>query len=327
MHRDIVARLSEITAEERQLLGGSPTINRDLYMMGQGNTVYAEKLLPAGKLIDIRPHVRFCDFPAHSHNYVEIVYVCTGSVTHVVNGKTITLKQGDLLFLNQGAVHTVCRAEETDIAVNFIVKPAFFSEPLSMIGEESTPLRNFLVDCLCGNVAGGGYLHFEVSHLQPVQNLVENLLWILIENTPQKRKLVQTTMGLLLMQLLANTVSPTTEDTEISVVWKTLRYVETDYAHGTFAELVSRLHFDPSWLSRKIKQKTGKTFTELIQEKRMTQAAFLLRNTTQTVADISLAVGYENVSYFHRHFAKVFGCSPKHYRDNARLQEKTLFTQ
>ena len=52
-----------------------------------------------------------------------------------------------------------------------------------------------------------------------------------------------------------------------------------------------------------------------MQEKRLAQAAFLLKNTTRNVADISAAVGYENVSYFHRIFAASYGKSPKHYRD------------
>lgn len=314
MHKDILAQLARITPEEENLLNGSLTIDRDLYMIGTENTIYAEKLLSTGKLIDIRPHTRFCDFPEHAHNYVEIVYVCQGTATHIVNGKKIVLKQGDLLFLNQGAIHKVCRAEKEDIAVNFIVLPEFFSAPLSMIGEEQTPLRKFLVECLYGDVAGTGYLHFEVSQIYPVQNIVENLLWILIENTPNKRKIVQTTMGLLLMQLLVNTNALTTENEDDAVIWETLRYVETNYPHGTFAGLVEQLHYDPSWLSRKIKQKTGKTFTQLIQDKRMSQSAFLLKNTTNTISEVSVLVGYENVSYFHRHFAKVFGCSPKQYR-------------
>lgn len=126
MHQDIIAYLEKITPEVQRLLGGSPSIDRALYMIGPENTIYAEKLLETGKLIDIRPHTRFCHFPEHSHNYVEIVYVCKGSSTHIVNGKRILLQQGDLLFLSQGAVHEVCRAEREDIAVNFIVLPAFF---------------------------------------------------------------------------------------------------------------------------------------------------------------------------------------------------------
>ena len=53
----------------------------------------------------------------------------------------------------------------------------------------------------------------------------------------------------------------------------------------------------------------------------LAQAAFLLRNTDQNVSDIAVAVGYENISYFHRIVADAYGKSPKHYR----VQERTLF--
>ena len=46
----------------------------------------AGKLLERGKLIDIRPHTRFIRFPAHSHNYVEMIYMCQGSTVHTING-------------------------------------------------------------------------------------------------------------------------------------------------------------------------------------------------------------------------------------------------
>ena len=90
-------------------------------------------------------------------------------------------------------------------------------------------------------------------------------------------------------------------------------------------EAAQLLHYDLCWLSRQLKQKTGKTYTQLAQEKRLAQAAFLLRSTDRNVADISVAVGYENISYFHRIFAAAYGKSPKHYRDDAHLQERTLF--
>ena len=48
--------------------------------------------------------------------------------------------------------------------------------------------------------------------------------------------------------------------------------------------------------------------------KRLSQAAWLLRNTDQRVDDIALLTGYENISYFHRLFAARFGCTPRQYR-------------
>lgn len=315
MDGELLNRLRIITEEEQAILDGRQSIDRDIYMQGQDNTINSRKLLSLGKLITLRPHTRFIHFPEHSHDYVEVVYMCSGQIRHIVNGKELLLKQGELLFLNQRVTHEVCRAEEGDVAVNFIVLPDFFSTPLAMIGEEETPLRRFLVDCLCGQNSGSGYLHFQVSQVASVQNLLENLIRTLLSETPNRRKISQMTMALLLLQLLGCTETLVTEDRDEAAVWKVLRYVESHYSDGSLTELGEELHYDISWLSREIKRQTGKTYTQLVQEKRLAQAAFLLRNTDRNVADISVAVGYENISYFHRIFYAAYSKSPKHYRD------------
>lgn len=320
MDKEILDLLRGITAEEQAILDGKTIIDRDIYMQGQGNTINAQKLLSVGKLITIRPHTRFIHFPEHTHDYVEVVYMCSGQTVHIVNGKHLVLKQGNLLFLSQSATHEVCKAEEEDVAVNFIVLPDFFATTLAAMGEEETPLRKFLVDCLCGQNTGPGYLHFDVSGVKPIQNLVENLLWTLLRETPNKRKMSQMTMALLFLQLAGPEIL-LNDNQEDAAVFQVLQYVENNYVRGSFAEIAQRLHYDSSWLSRKIKHKTGKTFTQLVQEKRLAQAAFLLKNTSRNVADISIAVGYENISCFHRIFAETYGESPKHYR----MQERTRF--
>ena len=315
MNNTLLVRLQGITAEEQAILDGRTTIDRNLYMQGQESVVQARKLLAAGKLITVRPHTRFIHFPEHTHDYVEVVYMCSGQTTHVVNGETLILHQGELLFLNQTATHEVHRARQADVAVNFIILPDFFATTLAAIGDEETPLRRFLVDCLCNQSTGAGYLHFAVSQAAPIQNLVENLLWILLEDTPNKRKMSQMTMALLFLQLMGHTETLHTGDQSDTTVLEVLRYVETGYVQGSLAELAQRLHYDISWLSREIKRKTGKTYTQLVQEKRLAQAAFLLKHTERKVSDISFAVGYENISYFHRIFTDAYGKTPKHYRD------------
>ena len=84
MDKQLLEHLRSITNEEQAILQGRSTIDRDIYMQGHGNTINSRKLLSAGKLITIRPHTRFIDFPAHTHDYVEVVYMCAGSTTHTV---------------------------------------------------------------------------------------------------------------------------------------------------------------------------------------------------------------------------------------------------
>ena len=126
------------------------------------------------------------------------------------------------------------------------------------------------------------------------------------------------TMALLFMQLMGHTETLDTPDTEQAVIFKVLAYIESRYVDGRLTELAEQLHYDLYSLSREIKRKTGKNYTQLVQEKRLAQAAFLLKNTDRNVDDIANAVGYENMGYFHRIFKAAFGVSPRKYRMQIR---------
>ena len=76
----------------------------------------------------------------------------------------------------------------------------------------------------------------------------------------------------------------------------------------------AQLGYEIPWLSRAIKRLLGRTYKELLQIKRLNQAAFLLQSTRLPITDICAAVGYDNTSYFHRVFRRRYGKSPKEYR-------------
>lgn len=316
MNRELYEKLKEITQEEAEILKGRSEINRELYMNSQAGVIDSRKLLDSGKLIQVRPHTRFIHFPRHTHNYVELIYMCSGSTTHIVNDTQVVLNSGELLFLNQNAVQEILPAGENDVAVNFIILPEFFDQALYMIGEEENLIRDFLVECLRGEGSSAGYLHFRVSGVLPIQNLVENLIWTIRNNQQNKRSINQVTMGLLFLQLMNHTdkVESGRDNLDQGLMLAVLRYIEEHYRDGELTCLAEELGYDLYWLSRKIRQLTGRTYTELVQTKRLAQAAFLLTNTGLPVARIGEAAGYDNLSYFYRIFREKYGMSPKQYR-------------
>ena len=99
------------------------------------------------------------------------------------------------------------------------------------------------------------------------------------------------------------------------MLMKILRYIEENYRDGSLQEISSILHYQHPTLSRLLSRRMHKSFTELMQEKRLSQAAWLLLNTNKRVDEIARLVGYENMSYFHKLFSKSYGKSPKNYRD------------
>jgi len=314
MDERLIRKLAEKTADEEILLQRSDEAVQRVYMDEGSNVISGHKMLGTEKLITSRFHPRFVHFPEHSHDFVEIVYMCKGSTTHIINGMQVVLGTGDLLFLSQNSRQEILPAGEDDLMINFIVRPHFFQGTLRFLGSEETPLRQFIVRCLCES-AGSDYLLFRVAEEKPVQNLVENLLWMLVSEVPNRRSIDQLTMGLLFVHLLNCTDKLSVGSRSKDAIVHILRYVEENYASGSLTEIAEELHYDIAWLSREIKRKTGKSYTELMQEKRLSQAAWLLHNTRQKVSEIAVNVGYENVSYFHRIFAARFSMSPKKYRD------------
>lgn len=316
MHQELLKAMSVITEEEQRILDGRNDIDQHLYTEKKELIVDSEKLIQKGKLIQVRPHTRFVHFPKHRHNYVEVIYMCQGTTTHIVDGNEVVLEEGDLLFLNQNAQQEILPAGEQDIAVNFIILPEFFNTAFSMMGAEENSLKEFLVGTLCGKNDRTSYLYFHVSDILPIQNLVENMVWTIYYDMGNKRSCNQITMGLLLLQLLNHMDKMETGsmrfDTELT--GNVLNYIEGHYKNGSLSELALMMNYDVYWLSREIKKRTGKTYKELLQTKRMNQAVYLLTSSTLPVADIIESVGYDNTSYFYRKFKEKYGISPKDYR-------------
>lgn len=320
MDTELLRALSVITEEEQRILDGNGEIETRRYTKRKDLVVDAEQLIQRGKLIQVRPHTRFVHFPKHRHNYIEVIYMCQGTTTHIIDGHKVLLEEGDLLFLNPHAEQEIFPAKATDIAVNFIILPEFFDTAFSMMGEEENALRDFLIGTLSGNNGLSSYLYFHVSDILPVQNLIENMVWTIFYNMGNKRSCNQITMGLLFLQLLnyMDKMEIGSGKFQTELTGAVLGYIEEHYRNGSLSELAELLKYDVYWLSREIKKYTGKTYKELLQEKRMNQARYLLAHTKLSVNQIIALVGYENNSYFYRKFREKYGEMPKDYREREK---------
>lgn len=316
MRKELLDRLKKITEEEQALLDGQD-IQQDLYTSRREFVVDSGKLLERGKLIEIRPHTRFAHFPRHRHNYVELVYMCAGTTTHIIDQtESIRLREGDLLFLHQNVSHEILPASEGDIAVNFIILPEFFTRPLSMIERENV-LRDFLVSTLSGETSRMSYLHIPAKEIVPVENLIENMIWTLFENVPGTNTLNQTSMGLLLMNLskFAESINKSVPPQQgQNAVFSILQYIDSHYVSGSLSEISRNLNQPEYYVSRLLKNHLGQNFKQLLQARKLQQAAYLLSNTQFSIDAIIVEIGYDNSSYFYRKFRERYGCSPKEYR-------------
>ena len=97
-----------------------------------------------------------------------------------------------------------------------------------------------------------------------------------------------------------------------------LNYIQTNYQSVTLEELADKFHLSESYVSKYIKDKSGKTFGEHVAGVRMKKAKVLLKNGNMTVENIAYSVGYQNVEHFNRTFRKMFEMTPVQYRNANR---------
>ncbi|HWP69342.1 MAG TPA: response regulator [Rectinemataceae bacterium] len=99
-----------------------------------------------------------------------------------------------------------------------------------------------------------------------------------------------------------------------SLADRTAQLFEQDLVNICLSSIAGKLNISPNYLSAKLHQETGKTFSELLLDARMRRARFLLADPANRVGRISALVGYANTKSFIRAFRLYFGSSPTVFR-------------
>ena len=324
MREEILTRLSQINDEERKILDGETMVNKRLYTaFAKEFIVNSHRLMQDGERIALRRHTRFADFPAHGHNYVEMTYVCGGEVTHVIKHREVKMRAGDVLLLNRHTQHAVRKTGEGDIAVNVMLATECFHS-LAAALPMSSPLSSFMAENIRSN-GEAEYMLFSTEGVPPLENLFENLCYAMVGNDFTGVDTLKNTVALILRyfaEVPECTITSARHRSDAELLQARIEdYLHTDFRTATLSELATKLNLSVPYLSKRVRELCGMTFSRLLQEERFKEAIRLLEETDLPIGDIIIAVGYENTSFFHNQFRERYQCSPFRWRKNQRKGE------
>ena len=106
-----------------------------------------------------------------------------------------------------------------------------------------------------------------------------------------------------------------TDDVKDDRLMQMINYIQSNYQTVTLESMAEEFHLSTPYISKYIKDKSGKTFGAHVAHVRLKRAKTLLKNGNMTVENISYAVGYPNVEHFIRVFKKEFDMTPTQYRN------------
>ena len=106
--------------------------------------------------------------------------------------------------------------------------------------------------------------------------------------------------------------SPHEDTTRIDKVFE---YMLQNYTQEiSLTEMAEKVNMSVSAFCKFYKKRTGKTFTQTLNEIRVGHACKLFIENKKTVAEVSYLSGFKNLSYFHRNFKKITNYAPLEYR-------------
>jgi AraC-like DNA-binding protein len=108
-------------------------------------------------------------------------------------------------------------------------------------------------------------------------------------------------------------------DTTVSRLLPTLRFPVAWRAHPaetiSIEKLAELAELNPFHFSRVFKQATGMSPLQFVTRERMLQAQRLIRETSRSLIEIALEVGYTSPSHFAQVFRRMVGLTPTEFRN------------
>ena len=276
-------------------------------------TYTKEEKMTRSKIISVDKCPCVPKYAPHTHEFVELVYILSGSVEHTVDGKSYFLCEGDILFMNCGCTHSFCSDKEYSY-VNILFTP-------ELLGEQVVTFQNAfsLFSLTAFNEMRGGAEFGKVSFIskerRDIEAIISEMLYEYDARETYWENILITDLNKIIIKMLRKTNLGLMPN-ELDSMWQEIsEYIDRNLGEKlTLSELAQKCFYNPSYFSRIFKERFGESLMEYLMRKRVDYAITLLGETDASVDEISRQVGFSDRNSLYRAFAKYKKLSPSQYR-------------
>lgn len=263
--------------------------------------------------------------PAHSHEFIEFIYVVEGTGVHEYRGQSYNISEGDVFIIEPYVSHSYQANTDQLFVHNVIFQPSMLEKELSVLSQFTSFIGFFYIEPFFRNHANfqthlklGQHEHIEIM-IQLDRLLQEFTKKEMGYNVVIKSRLIE------LFVYLSRCYSkreqqqwPPIQD-ESTLFQDISNFIQSHYSQPLSLEQVSHLcRMSQSSFSVKFKQHFNKTFVEYRNGIRIQVAKGLLMKTNQKISSVAEQIGFEDLSYFNKLFKREVGTSPIKYRQQSQ---------
>lgn len=262
----------------------------------------------------------------HSHKYIEIVYILSGSAKHVIGDSCVTAQKGDLFIINPDVPHAFygnTESCEAFCAYDLMFVPDFFDVNLINSGDFTSLGSSFLFYSMFPQEkAAGADLHFSSTSYHDFGELFNKIYLEYYRMEQGYINIIRAYIIELIVKIFRRMDVKTDNPPSLhksEIIDAALAYLHEHYnMHISVSDLAAHMFLSRDYFSKLFRNVTGMTVTAFLKQLRINEACRLLLETDQSVTEIAQYCGFHDMKSFYSAFRSQTGKTPGEYRKSIK---------
>lgn len=287
-------------------------------MINTNNAIYEIKNTRFIRYCTVFPE-RGHSYPMHLHEDIEIVIAREGCCRYLIDFKEYIVKAGDVLVIAPSSLHAFEQYE------NEIYRADTFVYNLSMLNNDTNDYcsKEFFAPLIAGTKIIGPHITPYTKGYGKIKENLDNTIACTNSYEPCSELMLKSILFEFYYLCAVNRLMTPHDKSEFSgnYIGDVITYIRNNYnAHITLDMLADSAGISACHLAKLFKRATGMTCIEYLVDYRLTKAYDLILDTDDSILNISINNGFNNISYFNRAFKKKYACTPSELRKNSKTQ-------
>lgn len=284
------------------------------YLLNDSKSIY----LPTHNSIQI--HIESCYAPENfiALDYFVVIYVLKGSCTVFFDSTKRNLSVGEVCILPPSILRRVHTSKD-DIVLSIMSDKSNFEKNFFQLLNENNILSEFFRNSLYNSKQE--YLLFMIPPSKEIKQVLQQLFQEFVNGDEYSENIFNNYLQIFYTHIIRSynsTYNYYINEKELSAkasIPAIIQFINENYRTLTLGMLAQKFHYDSTYLSKLIKSTTGKSYSEIVTNLKLTEAKKLLENTQLKIDEISELIGYNSSDHFSYIFKLYTGLSPRKYRN------------
>jgi len=263
-------------------------------------------------LFDINRNFKV-SYPHRHDDFYEILFLTQGEGIHTIDFQHYAIQPNTIFFLSPGQIHELALSEDVQGYIILFTSSFYHfnkTDPHKLfelpffynLSQETPPIYLNNAECI-----------------QTLTNLFREAISENKQYLSDKDEAIRALLDLILIQ--CKRIYPLSQQDEKTnkgkiMVKRFKQLIEEKCKENlSVKDYANLLAISPNYLSETVKSVTGRTSTDLINDRMILEIKRLLKHTDMGISEIAYSLNFADQSYFSKYFKKLTGVSPLEFRN------------